>query len=100
MNVEGRDIGSVVEDIEKGLANVKIPPGYFISYGGGYERQQELASQITSAFIVSALLVFLLLYLAFRSVWQALLVIATIPLALPAASSRFSSPAQRSTSRR
>jgi heavy metal efflux system protein len=82
MNVEGRDIGSVVEDIEKGLAKVKLPPGYFISYGGGYERQQELASQITGAFIVSALLVFLLLYLAFRSVWQALLVIATIPLAL------------------
>lgn len=82
MNVEGRDIGSVVKDIEKGLAGVKLPPGYFISYGGGYERQQELASQITSAFIVSALLVFLLLYLAFRSIWQALLVIATIPLAL------------------
>ena len=82
MNIEGRDIGSVVEDIEKGLASVKLPPGYFVSYGGGYERQQELASQITSAFIVSALLVFLLLYLAFRSIWQALLVIATIPLAL------------------
>lgn len=82
MNVEGRDIGSVVGDIEKRLASVKLPPGYFVSYGGGYERQQELASQITSAFIVSALLVFLLLYLAFRSIWQALLVIATIPLAL------------------
>jgi cobalt-zinc-cadmium resistance protein CzcA len=82
MNVEGRDVGSVVADIERGLTNVKLPPGYFVSYGGGYERQQELSSQITAAFIVSALLVFLLLYLAFRSVWQALLVIATIPLAL------------------
>jgi len=82
MNVEGRDIGSVVRDIEKALTNVKLPPGYFVSYGGGYERQQELASQVASAFIVSALLVFLLLYLAFRSIWQALLVIATIPLAL------------------
>jgi heavy metal efflux system protein len=82
MNVEGRDIGSVVEDIEKGLAGVKLPPGYFVSYGGGYERQQELASQITGAFVVSALLVFLLLYMAFRSIWQALLVVATIPLAL------------------
>jgi cobalt-zinc-cadmium resistance protein CzcA len=82
MNVEGRDVGSVVKDIEKGLAQIKLPAGYFVSYGGGYERQQELAGQITSAFIVSALLVFLLLYLAFRSIWQALLVIATIPLAL------------------
>jgi cobalt-zinc-cadmium resistance protein CzcA len=81
LNVEGRDVGSVVADIERGLANVKLPPGYFVSYGGGYERQ-ELSGQIASAFVVSALLVFLLLYLAFRSIWQALLIIATIPLAL------------------
>ena len=53
-----------------------------MSYGGGYERQQELAGQLTAVFIVSALLVFILLYLAFRSVWQAALIVATIPLAL------------------
>jgi heavy metal efflux system protein len=82
MNVEGRDIGSVVRDIEKGLTGVKLPPGYFVSFGGGYERQQELSGQIAAAFIVSALLVFLLLYIAFRSIRQALLIIATIPLAL------------------
>jgi heavy metal efflux system protein len=82
MNVQGRDIGAVVRDIEKGLAGLKLPPGYFVSYGGGYERQQELTGQLTSVFLVSALLVFLLLYLAFRSIWQALLIIATIPLAL------------------
>jgi Cu/Ag efflux pump CusA len=82
LNVAGRDVGSVVSDIEKGLANIKLPPGYFISYGGSYERQQELRGQLIGAFILSALLVFLLLYLAFRSIWQALLVIVTIPLAL------------------
>jgi cobalt-zinc-cadmium resistance protein CzcA len=82
MNVQGRDVGSVVSDIEQGMARVQLPPGYFISYGGGYERQQELSGQLTGIFLVSALLVFLLLYLAFRSIWQALLVIATIPLAL------------------
>jgi heavy metal efflux system protein len=82
MNVEGRDIGSVVADIEKGLAGLKLPAGYFISYGGGYERQQEVSRELTGAIMVSALLVFLLLYIAFRSVWQALLIIATIPMAL------------------
>ncbi len=82
MNVEGRDIGSVVGDIEKGLEGLRLPPGYFVSYGGGYERQQELASQLSAVFVVSALLVFILLYLAFRSIWQALLIVATIPLAL------------------
>lgn len=82
MNVEGRDVGSVVKDIESGLSSLKLPSGYFISYGGGYERQQELTGELASAFAISALLVFLLLYLAFRSIWQALLVITTIPLAL------------------
>jgi len=82
MNVEGRDIGSVVRDIEQGLSGLELPDGYFVSFGGGYERQQELTGEFARAFMISALLVFLLLYLAFRSIWQALLVIATIPLAL------------------
>lgn len=82
MNVEGRDVGSVVADIEKGLAGLKLPSGYFISYGGGYERQQEVTGELAGAFVISALLVFLLLYVAFRSIWQALLIIATIPMAL------------------
>ena len=82
MNIERRDMGSVVADIEKRLLGLKLPPGYFVSFGGGYERQQELSGELTRAFVISALLVFLLLYLAFRSIWQALLVIATIPLAL------------------
>jgi cobalt-zinc-cadmium resistance protein CzcA len=82
MNVEGRDTGSVVADIEKGLSGLKLPAGYFISYGGGYERQQELSRELAGAFVISALMVFVLLYLAFRSISQSLMVIATIPLAL------------------
>ena len=82
MNVQGRDIGSVVGYIEQRLSGLKLPAGYFVSFGGGYERQQEVSSELTRAFLISALLVFVLLYVAFRSIWQALLVIATIPLAL------------------
>jgi cobalt-zinc-cadmium resistance protein CzcA len=82
LNVEGRDTGSVVADIEKGLSSLKLPAGYFISYGGGYERQQELSRELAGAFVISALMVFVLLYLAFRSITQSLMVIATIPLAL------------------
>jgi heavy metal efflux system protein len=82
LNVQGRDVGSVVKDIEQGLTGLKMPEGYFVSYGGGYERQQELTGELMRAFVISALLVFLLLYLAFRSIWQVLLVVATIPLAL------------------
>jgi cobalt-zinc-cadmium resistance protein CzcA len=82
MNVQGRDIGSVVADIESAMSGLKLPPGYFVSFGGGYERQKELQSELKRAFVISALLVFLLLYLAFRSFWQVMLVAATIPLAL------------------
>ncbi|MEN3334666.1 MAG: heavy metal efflux system protein [Blastocatellia bacterium] len=82
MNVQGRDMGSVVQEIEKGLRGVKLPDGYFVSFGGSYARQQELTSELARAFMISALLVFFLLYLAFRSIWQVLLVSATIPLAL------------------
>jgi cobalt-zinc-cadmium resistance protein CzcA len=82
MNVEGRDAGSVLADIEQRLAGLRLPDGYFIGYGGAFQRQQELSGELTAAFVVSGFLVFLLLYVAFRSVWQALLVIATIPLAV------------------
>ena len=82
MNIQGRDVGSVVSDIEERLKALKLPPGYFINFGGGYERQQELTGELMRAFAMSSLLVLLLLSLAFRSVWQVLLVVATIPLAL------------------
>jgi cobalt-zinc-cadmium resistance protein CzcA len=82
MNVQGRDIGSVVADIEQAMSGLKLPSGYFVSFGGGYERQKELKSELARSFVISALLVFLLLYLAFRSFWQVMLVAATIPLAL------------------
>jgi len=82
VNVQGTDVGSVVAAVENRLPELNLPDGYYLSYGGGYERQQELTREITNAFVISALLVFLLLFLAFRSVSQALLVITTIPLAL------------------
>ena len=82
LNVQGRDIGSVATDIEQAMTGLKLPTGYFVSFGGGYERQKELKSELTRAFVISALLVFLLLYLSFRSFWQVALVAATIPLAL------------------
>lgn len=82
MNVQGRDVGAVVSDIEKSITGLNLPEGYFVSYGGGYERQQELTSELARAFLISAMLVFLLLYLAFRSIWQVMLVASTIPLAL------------------
>lgn len=81
-NVRGRSVNAVVADVEAGLRKIKLSEGYFYALGGTYQRQQELMSQMVAIFVVSGLLVLVLLYLAFRSVIKALLVLATIPLAM------------------
>jgi Cu/Ag efflux pump CusA len=81
-NVSGRDMGSVVGEIKERLKAVDFPKDYFVVFGGKYEKQQELMRQMIMVFAISALLVFMLLYVAFRSFRQAFLIIFTVPLAL------------------
>jgi Cu/Ag efflux pump CusA len=82
-NVAGRDLASVVDDIRSGVAaNVKLPTGYHIEYGGQFESATE-AARILS--VLSALVlvgIFLLLYLAFHSARDAAVVMLNLPLAL------------------
>jgi heavy metal efflux system protein len=81
-NVSGRDMGSVVKEVKEKLRAVNFPKDYFVVFGGKYEKQQELMGQMIMVFAISALLVFMLLYVGFRSFRQAFLVIFTIPLGL------------------
>jgi cobalt-zinc-cadmium resistance protein CzcA len=81
-NVRGRSVNAVVADVSAVLKKLNLPEGYFYALGGTYQRQQELMTQMIGIFVVSGLLVLVLLYLAFRSFLKALLVLATIPLAL------------------
>jgi len=81
-NVSGRDMGSVVEEIKERLKAVEFPREYFAVFGGKYEKQQELMRQMIMVFAMSALLVFMLLYVGFSSFRQAFLIIFTIPLGL------------------
>ena len=82
-NVAGRDLASVVADISsKVAANVKLPAGYHIEYGGQFESAAEATRVLT---ILSALVlvgIFMLLYLAFRSARDAAVVMLNLPLAL------------------
>lgn len=83
VNVAGRDLASVVADIRnKVAANVKLPTGYNIEYGGQFESATE-ATRVLS--VLSALVlvgIFMLLYLAFHSARDAALVMINLPLAL------------------
>jgi cobalt-zinc-cadmium resistance protein CzcA len=82
-NVEGRDMGSLVKDLQAQIAaKVKLPPGYTVVYGGQFENQQRAQARLMVVVPLSLGLIFLLLYFAFRSVGQALLIMINVPLAM------------------
>ncbi|MBA7654656.1 Cobalt-zinc-cadmium resistance protein CzcA [subsurface metagenome] len=82
-NVRGRDLGSVVADIKKSIANnVELPPGYYVEYGGQFENQQRAMTRLTIIVPIVITLVFLILCLTFGSIGEALLIIINVPLAL------------------
>ncbi|GAC1373369.1 MAG: CusA/CzcA family heavy metal efflux RND transporter [Hymenobacter sp.] len=82
VNVRGRDVQSLVEEIQGKLnKGLPLPVGYTIKYGGAFENLVNAKSRLEVVVPVSLLLIFLLLYLSFRSVKQALLVFSGIPLA-------------------
>ena len=82
-NVQGRDMGSVVADIQDTIASeVNLPPGYSVDIGGQFENQQRAQKRLTIVVPVSLGLIALLLYFAFSSVGQALLILVNVPLAV------------------
>ena len=82
-NVEGRDLGSVVDDIRARVsAEVTLPSGYFVQYGGQFESQQRSQRIIMLLGLASVFIIFMLLYQALGSARAALLVMVNLPLAL------------------
>ena len=82
-NVAGRDVGSVVEDIESGVrAAVDLPSGYYIEYGGQFESAGAATRTIGLMSLLSLAAIFLLLFIEFGSLRQVLLVMVNLPLAL------------------
>jgi cobalt-zinc-cadmium resistance protein CzcA len=81
INVRGRDVASVVADIERALGEkVALPPGYSLHIGGDFENLQQALDRLKIAVPVALALIFALLYLAFRSAAFAALVFSAIPL--------------------
>lgn len=80
-NVRGRDIQSTVHELQQKVEQqIKLPPGYYITYGGAFENLEAAKQRLYVAVPVSLVLIFLLLYFAFRSIKQGLLIYTCIPL--------------------
>ncbi|GLP96526.1 efflux RND transporter permease subunit [Paraferrimonas sedimenticola] len=82
-NVYGRDMGSVVEDIQEVIATqVDLPTGYSIDIGGQYENQKRAQQRLSLVVPLSLGLITLLLYFTFSSAGQAMLILVNVPLAV------------------
>ena len=81
--IKGRDMGSVVKDMQTRVAeNVKLPPGYTVGWSGEFENQERAMQRLTVVVPISLLLIFVLLFDAFKSVRMAALILLNVPLAL------------------
>lgn len=82
-NVRGRDIGSFVEEAEAAIATqVKVPAGYWTTWGGQFEQLKEASDRLRIVVPVALLLVFGLLFMMFNNLKDGLLVFTGIPFAL------------------
>ncbi|EJC01061.1 heavy metal efflux pump, CzcA family protein [Helicobacter pylori Hp P-3] len=82
-NVVGRDLNSFVEETKKVIAqNVKLPPSYYITYGGQFENQQRANKRLSTVIPLSILAIFFILFFTFKSIPLALLILLNIPFAV------------------
>ena len=82
-NVADRDLRSVVNDIQAQIdAQIKLPEGYHIEYGGQFESEQAASRTLALTSFMSIVVIFLLLYHEFRSVKESAIILINLPLAL------------------
>ncbi|MCQ2845098.1 CusA/CzcA family heavy metal efflux RND transporter [Helicobacter pylori] len=82
-NVVGRDLNSFVEEAKKVITqNIKLPPSYYIAYGGQFENQQRANKRLSTVIPLSILVIFFILFFTFKSIPLALLILLNIPFAV------------------
>lgn len=82
-NVDGRDLRSVVNEIQDKVADqVQLPEGYFISYGGQFESEAQASQTLAIASFLALLVIFILLYGEFKNIKQSLIILINMPLAM------------------
>ena len=82
-NVSGRDLRSAVNDIQENIKeDVRLPEGYFITYGGQFESEESASRTLLFTSLGAILLIFFLLYAEFKDVRESLIILLNMPLAL------------------
>ena len=82
-NVEGRDLVGFVDDIKAKIEKeIKLPAGYYLTYGGEFENQQRAMKRLMIIVPITLFLIFILLFVSFGSIRQAVVVMINVPLAL------------------
>ena len=82
-NVTDRDIGTFVEEAQKVIdARIELPPGYLVTWGGQFRNQQRAMQRLKVIVPLTVFLIFIMLYSAFNSLRNAVLIILNIPFAL------------------
>ena len=81
VNTRGRDVESLVRDLQRKLeAELSLPSGYYLTFGGAFENLQNARKRLMIAVPIALALIFVLLYLTFKSIKQALLIYTAIPM--------------------
>lgn len=82
-NVRNRDVQTVIEEVTKQIdKKVKLPTGYYVSYGGQFQNLEAAKARLAIAVPVALLLIFILLFFTFHSVKQTLLIYTAVPMSL------------------
>ena len=80
--IQGRDMGGIVDDMQHRVSSLRLPAGYFVTFGGEFENQQRAMARLRLIVPISILLIFVLLFNAFGAVKHAALILVNVPFAL------------------
>ena len=82
-NIKGRDVQSIVEELQQKVdKQIKLPAGYSITYGGSFENLNNARQRLMIAVPLALALIFVLLFMAFKSIKESLLIYTAIPLSI------------------
>ena len=82
-NIKGRDVQSIVEELQNKVdKEMKLPTGYYMTYGGSFENLNNAKQRLMIAVPVALVLIFVMLFFAFKSIKESLLIYTAIPLSI------------------